>query len=362
MIMLESTTLQRIFQFFGLDPMDWHCVSFGTGLINSTWILRDNQGNIKYILQKINHQVFKRPEDIAHNLETVGQHLARLHPDYLFVRPVAALSGSTYFPCQGDYYRLFPFVKGSRTLDVVNKPEQAFEAAWSFARFSHLLEDLNPSMIKETLPHFHDLGLRFEQFSEALSKADAELLQQAEVEINFIEKHAGYVDVFKKLKLSGEFPVRIMHHDTKISNILFDAYDKALCVIDLDTVMPGYFISDVGDMMRTYLPPVSEEEKNLDLVVARPEYFKAIVAGYLSGMSGGLTSLEQQQFLFAGRFMIYMQAIRFLADFLQRDKYYGARYEGHNLIRARNQIRLLESFNQQEGRFQTILEETMVSS
>jgi thiamine kinase-like enzyme len=140
-----------------------------------------------------------------------------------------------------------------------------------------------------------------------------------------------------------------MHHDTKLSNILFDKADKALCVIDLDTVMPGYFISDVGDMMRTYLPPVSEEEQDLSGISVRPEYFRAIVSGYLEGMEGNMTALEQDQFLFAGRFMIYMQAMRFLTDFLTGDPYYGARYPGHNLVRARNQIRLLQRFNESES-------------
>lgn len=357
MIMFDPITLQALLTCFGLDPLDWHCVGFGTGLINTTWVLKDRNGTIKYILQKVNRQVFKQPEDIAHNLRVVGDHLAKRHPDYLFVRPVPALDGEAFVRSEeGEYYRLFPFIGGSRTLDVVHKPEQAFEAARSFARFSHLLADLDPALLRDTLPHFHDLSRRYRAFEEALDNAPAILKAGAVAEIGTLKSHAGYVSDLEALKRSPDFPLRVMHHDTKISNILFDRQDKALCVIDLDTVMPGYFISDVGDMMRTYLSPASEEAQDLDSVHVRPEYFRAIVAGYLSGMEGGLTPLERGQFLFAGRFMIYMQALRFLTDFLEGDVYYGARYPGHNLLRAKNQIRLLESFNAAEGVFRGMLE------
>jgi Ser/Thr protein kinase RdoA (MazF antagonist) len=357
MIMFDPTILQALLSCFGLDPSDWHCVGFGTGLINTTWVLKDLHGTIKYILQKINHQVFKHPEDIAHNLRVVGDHLAKRHPDYLFVPPLPARDGATFVRVgDGDYYRLFPFIGGSRTLDVVHKPEQAFEAARSFARFSHLLADLDPSLLRETLPHFHDLSRRHKAFEDALHKATAARKAEAADAIDALKAHAGYVSDLEALKRSADFPLRVMHHDTKISNILFDRQDKALCVIDLDTVMPGYFISDVGDMMRTYLSPASEEAQDLDSVHVRPEYFRAIVAGYLNGMEGGLTPLERGQFLFAGRFMIYMQALRFLTDHLEGDVYYGARYPGHNLMRARNQVRLLRSFNEAEPVLREMLE------
>jgi hypothetical protein len=353
---MEPSTLQQIFNHFGLNPLDWHCVPFGTGLINSTWVLKDHSGTTGYILQRINHRVFKHPEDIDHNLRVIGLHLEKFHPDYLFAGPYQPAGGNTLFKSAvGEYYRMFPFVSGSRSLDVVSRPEQAYEASRSFARFSMMLNDLDLSLLRETLPHFHDLGLRYRHFERAVKKADPVLLERAAGEIVFLQSHKGYVQELERLKQSEAFPRRVMHHDTKISNILFDKADKALCVIDLDTVMPGYFVSDVGDMMRTYLPPVSEEEQDLSTVVARPEYFEAIVSGYLNGMEGGLTSLEQQQFLFAGRFMIYMQALRFLSDFLEGNVYYGARYEGHNLLRAQNQICLLESFNRQEDVFNEIL-------
>jgi thiamine kinase-like enzyme len=140
----------------------------------------------------------------------------------------------------------------------------------------------------------------------------------------------------------------VTHHDTKISNVLFDDQDNGLCVIDLDTVMPGYFISDVGDMMRTYLSPVNEEEKDLSKIIIRNEYFKAITDGYLSEMSAELTEKEKEHFVYAGKFMIYMQALRFITDHLNNDHYYGAAYEGHNFVRANNQAVLLQKLSEKE--------------
>jgi Ser/Thr protein kinase RdoA (MazF antagonist) len=150
------------------------------------------------------------------------------------------------------------------------------------------------------------------------------------------------VEQFDALKTNPAFKQRVTHHDTKISNVLFDRADKGICVIDLDTIMPGYFISDVGDMMRTYLSAVSEEETDLSLISIREAIYEAVVRGYFTEMKNELTDTEKQQFFYAGCFMIYMQAIRFLADYFNEDKYYGARYADHNLDRASNQVALLQ--------------------
>lgn len=143
--------------------------------------------------------------------------------------------------------------------------------------------------------------------------------------------------------------LRVTHHDTKISNVLFDKKGKGICVIDLDTVMPGYFISDVGDMMRTYLSPVSEEENDLGKITVRDDFYRAIVQGYYNEMKDELTETEKKYFFYAGKFMIYMQAVRFLTDHLNDDVYYGAKYEGHNFMRAANQVRLLECLLEKES-------------
>ncbi|MEP6845974.1 MAG: aminoglycoside phosphotransferase family protein, partial [Panacibacter sp.] len=154
---------------------------------------------------------------------------------------------------------------------------------------------------------------------------------------------------YENILQNPEFKKRVTHHDTKISNVLFDSDNKGLCVIDLDTVMPGHFISDVGDMMRTYLSPAGEEESDLSAIEVREAYFEAIVNGYLSEMQDELTTTEKDYFIYAGKFMIYMQALRFMADYLNNDIYYGAKYELHNLNRAINQLTLLNRLVEKES-------------
>jgi Ser/Thr protein kinase RdoA (MazF antagonist) len=169
---------------------------------------------------------------------------------------------------------------------------------------------------------------------------------------------ASHVDIateYGYIKSNPEFKLRVTHHDTKISNVLFDADGKGLCVIDLDTVMPGYFISDVGDMMRTYLSPVSEEENEFGKIEVRDDFYKAIVQGYYNEMKDELTETEKKYFFYAGTFMIYMQALRFLTDYLNDDIYYGAKYPRHNFVRAKNQVVLLEQLLKKKDQLENMI-------
>jgi len=330
--------MEHIISMFGFEESGCIIRPFGNGLINSTWLVTVN--NKRYILQQINHTIFKKPEDIAFNIRMIADYLKEHFPNYLFVDPCRAKDGKDLVKTGEGYYRMFPFVEGSHTIDVVEKPEQAYEAAKQFALFSKLLSGIEASKLKITLPNFHDLSLRFQQFESALLNGNQERIQQSKDQVDFIMQQKNIVDEFENCK--GRFKLRCTHHDTKISNVLFDEAGKGLCVIDLDTVMPGYFISDVGDMMRTYLCPVSEDGKDNSKIKIRKEFYDAIVNGYLSEMGEELSAEEKKYFHFAGKFMIYMQAIRFLTDHLNDDVYYGAKYEGHNFIRAGNQITLLK--------------------
>src|SRR5690606_22487992 len=191
-------------------------------------------------------------------------------------------------------------------------------------------------------PQFHDLTFRFEQFRTAISNAQPQRLQRASKLISIIDQYSSVPADFERIQNGGIIRKRVTHHDTKISNVLFDENGKGLCVIDLDTVMPGYFISDAGDMMRTYLSPANEEEKDYSRIDVREDVFGAIVKGYLSSMGDELTSEEQKLIIYAGSFMIYMQALRFLTAHLNRDVYYGARSPDHNFVRAGNPLALLQ--------------------
>ena len=283
---------------------------FGSGLINNTWLIND--GAHEYILQRINHDVFRQPANIASNIRLISEHLKNNHPGYLFVAPLKTRTGEDMIFIKNEgYFRLFPFVKDSHTIDTVASPSQAYEAAKQFGEFTSLLKAFPIDQLKITIPDFHNLPLRFSQFETAISNGNPERIKSATAIISFLKQQDEIVQISKQISKDPDFRKRVTHHDTKISNVLFDENEKALCVIDLDTVMPGYFISDLGDMMRTYLSPVSEEEKDLSKIEIREEYFKAIVQGYLSEMANELSTKEKEHLVYAGKFMTYMQALRF---------------------------------------------------
>lgn len=331
--------------------------SFGNGLINHTWLIRDNTSD--YILQKVNTKVFDQPVHIAENTQEIAAYLADTHPEYLFVTPINTHAGKPVLYTDGEYWRLYPFVKDSVTVDVVPTPELAFEAARQFGLFTKNLSAFPAANLHITLPDFHNLILRYRQFSEAIIKGNPNRISVAKEEIEFLSGHRYIVSEFQKINMSSAFKLRVTHHDTKISNVLFSKDGKGLCVIDLDTVMPGYFISDVGDMIRTYLSPVSEEEKDFSRVEIRDDYFKAVLDGYLTNMASELTAEEIQHFVYAGSFMIYMQALRFLTDFLNDDIYYGAAYKDQNFVRARNQIALLQHLLRKETLLNKLVREAV---
>ncbi len=330
--------MQEVLKEYGFSGSSCSVIPLGNGLINTTWLVEWQAK--KYVLQKINQQVFRSPSAIADNLQLLERYLKENSPGYLFAAPLQTPNGENLVKTIDGYFRLFSFVEGSHTIDVVQNAEQAYEAAKQFGKFTRLLSDFEAGRLNITLPDFHNLSLRYLQFEEALVNGNAARIKGSAALISFIKTNRNIVDAFEESRQNLKF--RCIHHDTKISNVLFDETGKGLCVIDLDTVMPGYFISDVGDMMRTYLSPVSEEESDFTKIRVRKEIYKAIEDGYLSEMGAELTFPEKNYFHFAGIFMIYMQALRFLTDHINNDNYYGAKYEGHNFVRAGNQITLLQ--------------------
>ncbi|GAB3909612.1 phosphotransferase enzyme family protein [Mucilaginibacter boryungensis] len=345
--------LTAILIAFGLTPADYSVQPFGSGLINYTWKV-SGKHNV-YILQRINKNVFKSPQAIAHNLVLLGKYFETNYPDYLFVAPLPAINKQYLAVIDEEYYRLSPFIKNSHTVDALEFPEQAFEAAKQFGKFSRLLNGFDAGQLQYTLPDFHNLNLRVDQFNAALQNAPADRLSQTIEEVKAIAVNADIAETYRRIVQDKQIPLRVIHHDTKISNVLFNDKGEGLCVIDLDTVMPGYFISDLGDMMRTYLSPVTEEERDLDLVQINEANFAAIYKGYMQEMGDVLTDAEKGLFIYAGKFMIYMQALRFLTDFLNGDIYYPTNYQGHNLVRAQNQLTLLERYIQSEEKFKKLI-------
>ena len=226
---------------------------------------------------------------------------------------------------------------------MVESKEQAYEAAKQFGLFTSTLKGFDSSILHATIPHFHNLSLRYEQFIDSVKNGNAKRIIIAHDQIKYLIDKQSIVKKFQSFIHHPDVKQRVTHHDTKISNVLFTNEQKGICVIDLDTVMPGYFISDIGDMIRTYVCPVSEEQQDLGLINIRTEFLESIRTGYLSAMSESLSAFELDHFFFAGEMIIYMQALRFCSDFLNNDIYYGSRYPDHNLYRTKNQIQLLDS-------------------
>lgn len=346
--------IKDILNSFGLQPNKYVATKLSSGLINNTWKISGEDNN--YILQQVNKNVFKSPEDIAQNIKNLDIFLAEHHPNYLFISLLMTPNGEYLVINEtGEVFRLMSYVKNSQTLDTVTTRHEAFEAARQFGKFTSNLSGFNTSKLRYTLPDFHNLTLRFEQFELAYKNACEEKMALAADAIKKAFNHKDIVQVYQSILKNQDIPSRVIHHDTKISNVLFDKNHCGLCVIDLDTVMPGYFFSDVGDMMRTYLSPANEEEKDFSKVIVREDFFQAIIEGYFSEMSKDLTATEKTLIVYSGKFMIYMQAIRFLTDFLNGDIYYSTSFPKHNLVRAQNQFTLLNRYLEAEESFSKIV-------
>jgi Ser/Thr protein kinase RdoA (MazF antagonist) len=334
------TMMQVIFDQFGWESAN--AIPLNQGLINQTFDVKTNQGD--FILQSINTQIFKSPEAIDQNIRLIGQFLKTHAPDTTFTHLVPTKTGETLVVWEGKHYRAFNKITG-KAFDVLTNEAQAKSAANQFGQFTASLAKFPIGELQETIPDFHDLGLRYHQFEQAKIHGDSSRIQKAKDELQFLTSHKGYVDQWIHFIQNKESHLRVTHHDTKISNVLFKNDTEAICVIDLDTTMPGYFISDLGDMCRTYLCPVNEECQHLELVKVIPERWTALQNGYLGAMGDQLTNFEKDHFSFSGQFMIYMQAIRFLTDYLELDKYYHISRPEQNLNRTKNQIQLLIEFN-----------------
>lgn len=338
---------------FGLEPADCILTKLSAGLINTTW--KVSTASCSYILQKINESIFNDPIKISENIQVIGGFLKKSAPQYKFLNTLADKDGKHLVSAEGiGAFRLFPFVEASITHLTVNTAEQAYEAAAQFGQFTNLLSKLDATKLNITIPNFHNLTLRHKQFLYAVENGNTDRIMENK---NLIEGLLQFTDIAKQYEIicaSEDFKLRVTHHDTKISNVLFDKNDKGICIIDLDTVMPGYFISDVGDMMRTYLCPVSEEESDLSKITVREEYYKAIQLGYLHFMKDELTDLEKEHFFYAGAYMIYMQSLRFMTDYLNNDIYYTIQYPTHNLVRAANQYELLLRYKEKEKLFNSL--------
>jgi hypothetical protein len=329
------------------------CEPYGSGHIHETFLLTKKSGENfqKFILQRFNSSVFREPEKVLNNIRKITSHLNNLggkDSDTLYLSMVPALNNEYWYQDEmKKYWRCFDFIEGSYTIDRVETGSQAYEAARMFGNFSLSLSDINPKDLDITIPDFHNIVKRLEALEKAVDSGIEKRKSAAKVEISQILSYNELVKEY--LFILPEIPVRATHNDTKINNVLFSrSTGKGICVIDLDTVMPGTVLSDFGDMIRTFTNAADEDEMDLRKVYFRPEIFREMTVGFIEGVHGILKPVEKNNLVLGGELIIYMQAVRFLTDYLLGDVYYKIEYPEHNLVRTRNQLKLLDSFLEHE--------------
>lgn len=356
---------RRICSKFALYGDFLVAVPFGGGHVNDTFQLTFDQGGVRlhYVLQRINRNVFRKPEQVMENMDRVTRHLlAKIHAEKVETRKrtIRLLRTFANQPCvtdeRGDVWRAYIFVENARAYDVLETPEQAFKVAQAFGEFQCNLVDLPGPRLHETIPDFHNTPKRLEALRQAIRRDPVGRERRVRREIDFIMKRADETERLLRLQAEGAIPERITHNDTKVNNILIDDLTgDDICVIDLDTVMPGLSLYDFGDMVRAGTSPAEEDEVDLAKVGMRFEMYEALYRGFLSSAGSFLTEAERENLPFSGKLITFEIAIRFLTDYLEGDVYFKVKRPEHNLERCRNQLRMVESIEEQSKRMKDLL-------
>ncbi|MBI9017237.1 MAG: aminoglycoside phosphotransferase family protein [Phycisphaerae bacterium] len=358
--------VEEVFRHFSQHGQLVQAKPFGSGHINDTFLVKAGlDGQItKYVLQRINHDVFTDPLALMVNYIRVTGHIREKLQDRgdtdIFRKVLTVLKSdegeSLHIDTDGNYWRLVLHIDHSLTVDVVENLDQAYESAKEFGNFQAMLVDLPGGPLHDTIPDFHNGPKRYQAFLEALRADIAGRADSAKAEIEFLQSHAYIFDVLPKLVAQGKIPVRITHNDTKINNVLLDAdTGKGLCAIDLDTVMPGLSLYDFGDIIRTATSSAAEDEQDLSKVNMEMDRFDAVLRGFLDGAGGFLNDTEIDNLVLGGKMITLMIGTRFLTDYLTGDKYFKVHRLGHNLDRCRTQFKLVESIEAQEKKMQELV-------
>ncbi len=350
--------LQNVFNAFEINDSLVKAVPYGTGHINDTYKV-DCAGS-EYIFQRINTSIFRQPEALMDNFEKVTAHIAGKiaaeKSDRQTLHVVHdRVSGKPFtVDADGNFWRAYHFVGNARTYDILETAEQAYQAASAFGQFQCDLADLD-FRLNETIPDFHNTPSRLANLKKSIAADVCGRAVSVAKEIDFVMAREADCSVLTDLQAKGELTERTTHNDTKLNNVLIsETTQKAVCVIDLDTVMPGLPHYDFGDMVRTGTSPAAEDEKNLDLVTMRFEMFEALLRGYLSSAGSFLNPLEKELLPFSGKLITLEIGIRFLTDYLDGDIYFKTKREEHNLDRCRTQLKLVQSIESQLDRMRAL--------
>lgn len=347
-------------------------VPYGIGHINQTFVATyvgaGGQGSedTRYIHQRINTDIFKDPVALMGNVARVTDHLRRKLEqqniddiDRRVLQLLPTIDGADFVvDDEGGYWRTYRFIEGATTYDVVSTVEQAFEVARVFGEFQRLLSDLAPPPLSTTIPDFHNTPLRLTAFDDAVRQDPRNRAAKAAAEIAAIEEYASLAGALASLHDAGAIPRRVVHNDTKINNVLIDdETGEGLCVIDLDTVMPGLVLDDFGDLIRTSTSFAKEDDRDLAKASVELPIFASLVRGYLSSAGEFLNREEIAGLVLSGKLMTFEASVRFLTDYLLGDTYYRIHHAGHNLDRARVQLHLLDSIRDNADEMERLVEE-----
>ena len=354
----DVRSVARHFQLYGEFIS---AVPHGNGHINDTYCVTCDQGGtrVRYVFQRINHNIFKNPPALMENIWRVTAHLGKKmagkpEPTRRVLTLIPTNDGKDcYRDPDGNYWRVYIFIEKAQTFDAVESTGQAFEAAKAFGQFQQMLADLPAPRLHDTIPDFHHTPKRFAALENEIEADVANRAQFAKAEIEFALKHKALAS----LLLDAGLPERVTHNDTKLNNVMLDdTTGEGICVIDLDTVMPGLALYDFGDLVRTTTSPVKEDELDLTKVRMQFPMFEALVRGYLSSAGKLLTNEERKLLAFSGKLITLEIGIRFLTDYLSGDTYFRIHRERQNLDRCRTQFKLVESIEQQEERMERLVE------
>lgn len=334
---------------------------YGFGHINDTYLALYDSGNHalkRHILQRINHNVFKDPDAVMQNLVKVTDHLQKkiLHdggdPLRQTINLVPTMDGDSYLKTpDGEFWRAEVFIEGAQTYQVPTNPVHYYQAARAFGNFSQMLSDFPVDNLSITIPDFHNTPKRFAAFTDSLSRDPQNRAAHAKPEIDFILSRESEISVLVDLAVQGQLSMRVTHNDTKFENVMIDDQTgEGICVIDLDTVMPGWIVFDFGDAVRSGANPANEDEPNLNKVFFEFDVFRHLAHGYLDGALDVLSKIEIDHLAFACRLITLEQAIRFLTDHINGDIYYRIHRVNHNLDRCRTQIKLVQGMESQFDR------------
>ena len=341
----EDKNLLQVIEVFGFETPSVEIIPISNGLINSTYKVSNNKSSI--LLQKLNHKVFAAPREIVQNYNKIYSFLKKEN-NYFLPEPVKTVDRNLCFSdADGNCWRAFVFINDTHTPETPQHTEDAYDASFCFGNFTRHLAGFDSADLKIIIPQFHDLAFRYQQFTEAVTNDRVGRRERIKNEIDVLIKKNKLVDFYRHIITGPGFKLRVMHHDAKISNILFDnKTNKVVCPVDLDTTQAGYYFSDLGDMIRSMACSHPENSIEFSQLSIRADFYTSIIDAYLSALQDELTTEEIKNIHYTGLLMIYMQTLRFMTDYLNGDIYYRIDYPEQNFDRARNQLILLQSLEE----------------